>query len=232
MKPMLFNTEMVRAILDGRKTMTRRIIKPQPPESAGKLIILNVPVDGIMPRIIVAGDDWGVNARYQPGDILWARETWRERWGMAYANYGTGSAYPADDVREIEYKAGGNGFFMNGCNFCPDEITVKWGEQSKWRPSIHMPKAAARIFLKVKSVKVERLQDITIEQAISEGAMHNPPAFSRAIMRDCRGQNLPYAIASFAVIWDREIKKQDIGKYGWRANPWVWVIDFERVKKP
>jgi hypothetical protein len=133
---------------------------------------------------------------------------------MAYANYGTGNAYPIDDVREIEYKAGGNGFFMHGCNLCPDEPTVKWGEWSKWRPSIYMPREAARIFLRVTNVRVERVQEITEEDAVKEGAKAYGP-------NNCSGTS---ARIAFAELWD--------GVYNnWRENPWVWVYEFERVSE-
>ncbi len=206
MKPILFSTPMVQAILDGRKTMTRRICKP---------LTLNYPVRAYpneTPEQWLAR--WNHKPPYQPGDILWVRETWRDRWGMAYANYGTGNAYPIDDVREIEYKAGGNGFFMHGCNLCPDEPTVKWGEWSKWRPSIFMPREAARIFLRVTEVRVERLQDISYDDCLQEG-MHD------------YGTDVD-TLGAFQDLWQKLNAKRG---YGWDKNPWVWVIGFERIER-
>jgi hypothetical protein len=208
--PILFSSEMVRAILDGRKTQTRRIINPQP-----KTIIKD-PRNRLPEAFWVDGEKW-IKCRYgQPGDRLWVRETWRDRWGMAYANYGTGNAYPIDDVREIEYKAGGNGFFTHGCNLCPDEPTVKWGEWSKWRPSIFMPREAARIFLRVTNVRVERLQDISEDDARAEGVRAYGP-------NNCSGTS---ARIAFAELWDSINAKRG---YGWDTNPWVWVVKFHRI---
>lgn len=206
MKPILFSTPMVQAILEGRKTMTRRVIKiDDAPENwqisiAGTSIVRTAPYDVKL-------------ARYKIGDILWVRETWRDRWGMAYANYGTGDAYPIDEVREIEYKASGNGFFMHGCNLCPDEPTVKWGEWSKWRPSIFMPREAARIFLRVTDVRVESVQEITHEDCRSEG-------FEPCDWLDEKDVFMTY--------WDTLNERRG---YGWYANPWVWAISFERISK-
>lgn len=208
MKGILFNTEMTTAILNGRKTVTRRVVSD---------------------RIKEMGTNWIWNAKenlcfspYKIGDILYVRETFRERWGMTYANYGCGSAYPVDDVHEIEFKAGGNTYCIFGASFCPDDITVKFKDNSwsKWRPSIHMPKKAARIFLKVTAVSVERLQDITEEQAYKEGVITNDAV---------RVSSYTYW---FALLWNKLTKKQEFDKYGWNANPFVWVIEFERVVKP
>ncbi len=226
MKPIIFSTPMVQAILDGKKTQTRRVIKiDDAPENwkksiAGTSIVRTSPYDAKL-------------SRYASSDILWVRETWRDRWGMAYANYGTGNAYPIDDVREIEYKAGGNGFFMHGCNLCPDEPTVKWGEWSKWRPSIHMPRKAARIFLRVTNVRVERLQDITEEDAIAEGiswldeACYSNNGWTPTLY-DTDSGGSPVFRDGFAVLWDSLNAKRG---YGWETNPWVWVIEFEKISK-
>ncbi len=199
MKPILFSAEMVRAIQDLRKTQTRRIVKPQPSSGIRKSVFVKSGLED--------GHGREIKPRYQPGDILWVRETWRDRWGMAYANYGTGNAYPIDDVREIEYKAGGNGFFMHGCNLCPDEPTVKWGEWSKWRPSIFMPRDAARIFLKVKGVRVERVQDITDADILAEGF-------------ECR--------EDFIVFWNILNEKRG---HGWNKNDWVYAYTFKKISR-
>lgn len=170
-KPILFNTEMVKVVKEGWKTQTRRIIK-----------------------------DNNVCQPFEPGDILWVRETWHRDAGryMYRANY-------ADDEK----------FYRDG-----KEV------QLCWSPSIHMPKEAARIFLRVKNVRTERLQDITETQALMEGAyMYRTHA---PILPGHDGT----AIADFALIWDRIIKPADRDTYGWKANPWVWVIEFERCEKP
>ena len=215
MKPIIFSTPMVQAILEGRKTQTRRVIKvDDAPENwkisiAGTSLVRTSPYDAKL-------------SRYAPGDILWVRETWRDRWGMAYANYGTGNAYPIDDVREIEYKAGGNGFFMHGCNLCPDEPTVKWGEWSKWHPSIFMPREAARIFLRVTNVRVERVQEITVDDCRLEGCCCSDCLQTGPHSPDCKCDTLFYNT------WNDINAKRG---YGWETNPWVWAIEFERINK-
>ncbi len=170
MKPMLFNTEMVRAILGGCKTVTRRAVKPQP----------------TMYGFLETHFDWNkVKDLYRPEDILYVRETFFEHRGHFY------------------YKADGK-----------YEALSKLGIQFKWRPSIHMPKKAARIFLRVTDVRVERLQNITDEQAEKED------------FKDYTSTAL-----GFAELWDSTIKPKDRALYGWAANPWVWVIEFERISK-
>lgn len=168
MKPILFNTEMVRAILDGRKTQTRRVVKPQPQSYS---------FDG---RVYIFDEGELQKPSYQSGDILYVRETWCKVPGLP----------------PYVYKAS-----------CFDGIT------RKWHPSIHMPKEAARIFLRVTDVRVERLQHITRDGAISEGC------------------NAAIPVLEFQGIWDSTIKLADLDRYGWDANPWVWVYTFERCGK-
>lgn len=187
MKPILFNTEMVRAILEGRKTVTRRVVKPQP---AG---------DGSAPEPLKTrpgywnswGDDNVYRPPYQPGDILWVRETWQTKRGGGYL-------YKADTIGSFD-------LFMT-----PEGRVVNY---IPWRPSIHMPREVARVFLRVTGVRVERLQKITYDEAIREGAD--------------RGR----ALNNFEWIWNHTIKPADLSAYGWNANPWVWVFDFERISK-
>ena len=199
-KPILFNTEMVRAILDGRKTCTRRIVKDGIPDDAMWGYTAFTPKGYISCRGVYA-DGYGegfYKLPYQPGDILYVRETWSE-WTDGYL-----------------YKAWNSPFPQAG------ESPVM-----KWHPSIHMPKEAARIWLKVTDVRVERLQNITDDGAKAEGANWK------------NGKNVGWeekmrrtAIERFAKIWDSTIKKSDLDRYGWNANPWVWAIEFERCEKP
>lgn len=177
-KPILFNTEMVRAILDGRKSCTRRVVKPQPTARYG--------VQCIKPP-------------YQPGDILYIRETWSE--GYEDGTY----IYKADDK-------------------LADLPTFKESSKLIYHPSIHMPKEAARIWLKVTDVRVERLQEISAESALAEG--------TDKYIHTNGGLDENMTITSFIGIWNSTIKKSDIDRYGWDANPWVWVIEFERCEKP
>ena len=203
MKPIPFNTEMVRAILEGRKTVTRRVVKPQPEER-------HIPGESgcYTYRSIPCGLDGLTNfAPYRPGDILYVRETFFEHRNHFY--------YKADGKHE--------GLSMLGIIF-------------KWRPSIHMPRKAARIFLRVTDVRVERLQEITEVDAEKEGLRYYDDI--------CRDENWhptfydpdsggdPSTVAGFAKLWNSTIKPTDLALYGWEANPWVWVIEFERCEKP
>lgn len=188
MKPIIFSTPMVQAILEGRKSMTRRVIKDKDITNN-----FDIDVDGSAYAYInpATGDSCPPTAiaKYQVGDILWVRETWGKDENGEYAyrtNYGT----TEDD------------------SFPPSVF--------KWRPPIFMPKEAARIFLKVTNVRVERLQDITEEEAIKEGAKAYGP-------NNCSGTS---ARIAFAEIWDKTTTEHE-----WRTNPWVWVIEFEKISK-
>ena len=192
MKPILFNTEMVRAILEGRKTVTRRIVKPQPTYSPrdgfsykGRAYGTDLP-----PTVKGAGYNLRCAAPYKVGDVLYVRETWN--WYRAI-----------DNKKMFIYRA-------------------DYGEEHKkgyWKPSIHMPKAAARIFLKVTNVRVERLQDMTKEDALKEGI--NPKLCV----------NLAHALGKFKTLWNYTINKDQKESYSWEANPYVWVIEFEVITK-
>lgn len=203
-KPILFNTDMVRAILDGRKTVTRRVVKPQP-EPFGKAYMYN--------GAICSTRGLSKQSPYQPGDILYIREAWHK-----YT------------------KRVGKGENCHLAEFYGYKASVKDSEDSNepWRPSIHMPKEAARIWLKVTNVRVERLQDITEEQAKSEGISEEwAMAWWNPSYNDPDSGGYPEYRKTFAWdLWDSTIKKEDINRYGWEANPWVWVIEFERCEKP
>lgn len=226
MKPMLFNTEMVRAILAGRKMVTRRVVKP--------MCLAEIPSDEkffVSPKSGVIYwsrisrqlkiDGELVVSPYRPGDILYVRETWRA-WRAR--------RYEADI--HIEFKAGGDGAvlqFQNGYTDSInrndyDEFFEKWGVGTRWHPSIHMPKEAARIFLRVTGVRVERLQDITITGLQEEGAL--PDGYISQFSA-CTTD----AFKGFQTLWDSTIKPAELTRYGWEADPWVWVIEFERITK-
>lgn len=205
--PILFNTEMVRAILDGRKTVTRRILKHDTRallDSPYCKTHPEVPDKQIIEKLC--------KSPYEQGDVLYVRETWCSRYdGEKYF-------YLADKCTKREEKK-----------------LLDYGE-AKWRSSIHMPKEAARIFLKVKDVRVERLQDITEKQAESEGlkfkAMYCPKDDTFVEIQNPSIDSGATYKNGFAKTWNSTIKKSDIEKYGWNANPWVWVIEFERCEKP
>jgi hypothetical protein len=186
MKPILFNIEMVRAILDGMKTQTRRLVKNIPLQEPYFEV-----VDGT-PYACDGDGEWHSAVEFSPiqkGDVLYVRETWTE---MPY-----GFAYRADGEE-------------------PDG----WDSYDRWYPSIHMPKEAARLFLRVTGVRCERLQDMTPEDCANDGGFE------------------PYAVKTvgiaplFGTLWDSTVKKDAIKRWGWDANPWVWVIEFERCEKP
>lgn len=193
-KPILFNTPMTQRTDDGTKTETRRNPFQVPAGYVYKgLYIVEY---GKAKRLCAVfhhedGTDINVPAPYLPGDVLWVRETWAD-----YDRYYYKATEP-DAAEPIE-------------NSDP-----RW---FKWRPSIHMPKEAARLFLRVKDVRVERLRDI--ECIATEGVT----MVSMDTKRDPRYY--------FAKLWNSTIKPADLPRYGWDANPWVWVIEFEQCEKP
>ena len=202
-KPILFNTEMVKAILEGRKTVTRRVINWD---------IVNrcdMERDG---TLLCFEDEYGDHirpeklCRYKPGDILYVRETWN------HYNHNI-IAGPQKGYHE--------GYFYKASpemkSTLPVYVQYHWGK--KWKPSIHMPKEAARIFLQVKDVRVERLQEIDDKGAYMEGAGEPNTVYQ-----------LGARVCEFAKIWQSTIKKGDIDTYGWDASPYVWVIEFERIE--
>ena len=193
MKPILFNTDMVKAILDGRKSCTRRVVKPQPTARYGTQCI---------------------KPPYQQGDILYIRETWErfECWNCDGDERGN---CPKEPKKSVLDKACGCYMYR-----ATDEISG----DAKWHPSLHMPKEAARIFLRVTNVRVERLRDITVEDALAEG-MDKYIRLNGELDENS-------IITSFIGVWNSTIKKSNLDSYGWNANPWVWVIEFERCDKP
>lgn len=210
MKQILFNTEMVRAILDGRKTCTRRVIKPQP---YGKCTYpLGFVTDSTEKKEVgcfgFGIDEYGGSIQYakpsyQPGDILYVRETWKN----APNGYYYYEDWQRDDIADV----------------------------TKWKPSIHMPKEAARIWLKVTDVRVERLQDITPKDAENEGVgnlFYEDIGYSEKNYGTEVDPEYGIAKEQFSWLWDSTIKKSDLDRYGWEANPWVWIIKFERCDKP
>ena len=205
-KPILFNTDMVRAILENRKTATRRVVKPQPTpdETKPHQVCKNIG-DGTCFYFDCPGFD-GVGPyklRYRTGDVLYVRETWLS-YEQDHIIDGKKYAYKADETSES------------------DRIRKEYGY--KWHPSIHMPKEAARLFLRVTDVRVERLQEITEEQAESEGLYKGWTATERSSMATTAKQ-------AFMWVWDSTVKPADRALYGWTANPWVWVIEFERISR-
>lgn len=221
MKPILFNTEMVQAILEGRKTCTRRKIirTPSNDEPCGY---------GFWKEFNENDGRWYIKdythsccwltqeeytkkfAPYHIGDILYVRETFFEG-DILNSN---------EDIvhRDIVI-------------YATDDLSEYGLEELKWRPSIHMSKRLARIFLKVKDMRIERLQDITNDEAIKEGVQKlHEGLYGVNEETDIIYQCL-FPRDAFLHLWQSTVKKKDIDTYGWKANPYVWVIDFERINK-
>lgn len=212
-KPILFSTEMVRAIQDGRKAATRRPIKV---DTAFPKALK--PVKNPVGLMTVGGI---IRPQYQVGDYLYVRETW----GISNFNYENSTAYIIYKASENEKEAGCQEIKLPQGKF--DKLYESMAENSPdWRPCIRMPKEAARIFLRVTDVRVERLQDITDEQAIREGC-NGVFCGSGANMGD--GWEVT-PVDEYIPLWNSTVKKSDLDKYGWDANPWVFVIEFERVE--
>lgn len=192
-KPILFNTKMVRAILDGRKSCTRRICKDANEYTVPDMDFYNADRRTYAVHNFVDKEHMeqlSTAERTCPictGDILYVRET-RKKAPNGYYYY---EDWQRNDIADV----------------------------TKWKPSIHMPKEAARIWLKVTNVRVERLQEITEVQAQAEGC--NSGLLTGACT--ARGQ--------FEDLWNSTVKKSDLDRYGWDASPWVWVIEFERCEK-
>ncbi|MBS6501861.1 MAG: hypothetical protein KH415_09550 [Clostridium sp.] len=206
-KPILFNTEMVNAIMEGRKTVTRRIIKNVNDKDFIGFVTCSTSRSnegkagfgkGSFEDICNANIDEYVRPPYKAGDILYVRETWKKytkRIGKSEScRIAEFYGYKAD-----EDKSGNPSEFYEG----------------NWKPSIHMPKEAARIFLRVTNVRVERLQQIEHEDVLKEGLKASYDGW----------------VSEWKNLWDSTIKKFYWYKYGFDANPWVWVIEFERIEK-
>ena len=217
-KPILFNTEMVRAILDGRKTCTRRICK-----DANDYVVPDKEFYDPEKRTYAVHnyadkehtDKLSIAERICPicpGDILYVRESVFQGVGRYLDVSGEMVCVLTND---FEYYADG----LYEKDHWKDKYENTWMHR---RPSIHMPKEAARIWLKVTDVRVERLQEITLEQICREGVEIEYPYV-------LNGEEKIYA---FSNLWNSTIKKSDLDRYGWDASPYVWVIEFERCEKP
>lgn len=210
--PIIFSTDMVRAILDGRKTQTRRILKPQPDYGLEPFeSYASIEVGCYHPVVIdkngeqQPGDEifgaytddgkWGWKCPYgQVGDLLWARETW----------------YSTPNTKELL------GYVANGNN--PHEVPYRV------KPSIHMRKCNARIWLEITGIRVERLQEISNSDVLTEGVSPFPNGDTN---RYLKAPKLTVGQYNFKELWDSINAKRG---YGWETNPWVWVIEFRRIK--
>ena len=211
-RPIIFSTPMVKAILESVKIQTRRIIKPQPIKKDVFWELYGAAWSedhGYIP--CMPGHSLSTRNPYgQNEDLLWVRET------FMYSHF-----YPDNGQVVIKYKAGGQRLIEN----YPYWILNK--NLNKWKPSIHMPKAAARIWLKISEIGIERLQDITEEQAIAEGV--GSGCHVNAVWPDYINMKTGLcstARKSFASLW-----KSINGPESWDNNPWVWVIHFRIINE-
>lgn len=221
-RPILFKGPLVRAILEGRKTVTRREIKKQ--------AALDCLAAGFEPAFLALPGNADLCPYGQPGDRLWVRETWSD----VNLQGAPGIAYQADDdVRDLMEDAS---FLDEHGAFNYDDPRSKpyqfacWSEdliagtEGRWRPSIHMPRWASRLLLEITDVRVERLQAITDEQCIAEGIGLNENTVGVKLTVP-EGASMPKTM--FSEVW-RAINGAD----SWDANPWVWVVEFKRVTPP
>ncbi|CZU68433.1 Uncharacterised protein [Enterobacter asburiae] len=211
---MIFNDEMVRAILDGRKTQTRRIMKVQPdtPEFGLRRIIESSIANEIGMYFWSQEDARGIKARSKQffcpfgdvGDRIWVRETWAE----------AGASAPDLTLYRANYPAHVPTHYEN----------VPPAEDVRWTPSIHMPRWASRILLEITDVRVEQLKSISEEEARSEGVAQLREGFWKHYQPGWTQHQLS-ARGSFATLWE------SIYGFGeWDRNPWVWVIEFKRIE--
>ncbi|MEN4604112.1 hypothetical protein ABEG90_16005 [Pantoea agglomerans] len=213
-RPIIFNADMVRAVLDGRKTQTRRIMREQPevipkedehgkpgfwiPFNAGKTMVRN--------------DDMHIACPFGlKGDRLWMRETFRVH-------------SRATDVATLVYKASEQQSWTQQTHRVPIEKCNKPAVVDKWTPSIHMPRWASRITLEITCVRVERMYDISEADARAEGVEQLRGGFWRHYQPGWTQHQLS-ARGSFVTLW-----KSIYGEESWQANPWVWVVEFKRVE--
>lgn len=193
-RPILFSGPMVRAIIEGRKTQTRRVMNPQPVKEKEFLVS-----KGVVFKNLIGGQTVSHTPYGRIGDRLWVRETWRPI-GVSHQQW-VNVLYRADDEqRECPY-------------FAPRFAG------SRWRPAIHMPRLASRLTLEVTGVRVERVQEISENDAKAEGVCKGP----QPVMGDSTHRR------TYEALWDKLNAKRG---HGWATNPWVWVIEFKRTAAP
>lgn len=217
-KPILFNTEMVKAILDDSKTETRRVIKRTPsnddPCGYGFWKEYNERDKRWYVKDYTHAPVWWTLeeyiskfSKYHVGDIIWVRETWAVCDALNLCSPNKCNIEHQLKEKIVWYKADGEQ---------PNEGKTA-GEhmigRGRWRPSIHMPREASRLFLKVKAVRIEELHELDYEDVAREGLKTGYDGWTLA----------------FKNLWNGTLKKDQLDMYGWDSNPWVWVIEFEKV---
>lgn len=219
-RPILFSAPMVRAILEGRKTVTRREVK--------KRAALDCLAAGFEPAFLALPGNADLCPYGQPGERLWVRETW----GVIshdFDEHGNMIDWkpdrPASAIREMRF---GHGYYSGHVIYRADG-EAEWAgdddgggdDRSAWKPSIHMPRIASRILLEITEVRVEQLQDISDAQCIAEGLGLNERAIG-VKMTVPQGASMPKTM--FSELWSAIN-----GRESWDANPWVWVLEFKQV---
>ena len=245
MKSIIFNTDMVKAILEGRKTQTRRIVKKAPVSEFGTYSFVSMEID---PDVVTTKVDLDcetlkgtyalfehseyeefarlVKAPYKIGDILYVRETWCYEYYLPELTEGETDYSGKRYLKRYLYKESDSGYPV-----------MKGDRPREWNPSIHMPKEAARLFLRVTGVRVERLQEITEEDAEREGVLSTAKSRYGGCKKSNKNEdtkcpqwcNCFNSRENFAGLWENIYAKRG---QGWDANPWVWVIEFEVCEKP
>ena len=198
MKPIIFSTPRVRAILDGKKTQTRRVVKINGCPITSPKESLELTKEGLIYHSFCSMSGY-YKPLCQPGDILWVRETF-------FCEPCTEDCAGRNDENECPFNRVGNKCYGYKTQYAGGRC-----DGVKWRPSIHMSREAARIFLRVTNVRVERVQAITYDDCLREGLWDN-------------GTDVD-TLAAFQELWQNLNAKRG---YGWEINPWVWVIEFER----
>jgi len=236
-RPIIFNTEMVKAILEGRKTQTRRIIKPQPINS-----LLGYQIQDDPSFAVTIGPDHpsdGVSCPYgKPGDRLWVREVWKivgwdceilEMTIMFKDGKERGDVVLSEDGDRLE------SYYIQCSDQCIDAGLKTLEMPTIWRSPRFMPRTASRINLAITDIRVERLQEIKEEEIYKEGIKIPVTKDKKPLI--CLTGKYPtcnyfdqdkknYAEAGFASLWDSINYKKG---FGWEANPWVWVIEFKVI---
>ena len=221
-KPILFNTEMVRAILDGRKSCTRRICKDANECTVPDMDFYNAEKRTYAVHNYSNREHTELLSTAErscpicPGDILYVRETWEhfECWNCEGDERGNCPNEPQKSVLD------------KTCGCYMYRATNEIRGDARWHPSIHMPKEAARIWLRVTDVRVERLQEITGASIQKEGIEVDQKEYASKF------DFISELFLLFQRLWDSVVKKSDLDRYGWDASPYVWVIEFERCEKP
>lgn len=237
-RPITFNADMVRAVLDGRKTQARRIMRVQPESNQygllhitdstkrsdiGKYHWAESNATGTHTRSALFSCPFGA-----VGDRLWVREMWSVV-SHAFDDDGLMIDYVPDrPAKAVHEKPFGSGYYSGHAIYAADG-GFTWGDddgcvdgRSCWKPSVHMPRWASRITLEITGVRVERLQNISRADAIAEGGPPSHPSID-AVSRD-------YGFPDFSRSWFGQTWWSIYGEESWQANPWVWVIEFKRVE--